>query len=98
MRFAVIFDDRPGQGALREQHLQAHLLWLDENRDWVLVGGSLRETPEQTPLGGLWIVEAESRQAVQERIKSDPFLACGLRAGVQILHWNKAFPSRQVAV
>lgn len=98
MRFAVIFKDKPGQGALRAQQLQSHLRWLDENREWVLVGGSLREAPEETPIGGLWVVEAESRQAVQERMQSDPFLVCGLRESVQILQWNKAFPSRQVPI
>lgn len=98
MLFAVIFRDRPGQGDLRAQQLQAHLRWLDENRVWVLVGGSLREAPQETPIGGLWVVEAESRQAVLESMQSDPFLICGLRESVQILHWNKAFPSRQVPV
>ena len=98
MRFAVIFRDRPGQGDLRAQQLQAHLRWLDENRDWVLVGGSLREAPQETPIGGLWVVEAESRQDVQQRMQSDPFMTCGLRESVQILHWNKAFASRLVPV
>ncbi len=98
MRFAVIFHDRPGHGALRAQHLQAHLRWLDENRDWVLVGGSLRVQPEDTPLGGLWIVEAESMQAVHDRMRSDPFFECGLRDTVQILHWSPAFPARRVVV
>ncbi len=98
MRFAVIFRDKAGQGDLRAQHLQAHLAWLEENRDWVLVAGSLREVPEATPTGGLWVVEAGSRAQVQAWMQTDPFWANGLRESVQILHWNKAFPSRQVPV
>lgn len=98
MLFAVVFKDKPGQAALRAQHLEAHVRWLDENRDWVLVGGSLREAPEVTPLGGLWIVEAESRRSVMEGMASDPFFTCGLRESVMVYHWNKAFPSRRVPV
>jgi hypothetical protein len=98
MLFAVVFKDKPGQGALRAQQLQAHVRWLDDNRDWVLVGGSLREAPDDTPLGGLWVVEAESRNSVMERMATDPFWICGLRESVLVYHWNKAFPSRRVPV
>lgn len=98
MLFVVVFKDKPGQGALRDQQLHAHVRWLDDNRDWVLVGGSLREAPEDTPLGGLWVVEAESKSSVMDRMATDPFFNCGLRESVQVYHWNKAFPSRRVPV
>lgn len=98
MRFAVIFADKPGQAALRAHQLEAHVRWLDDNRDWVLVGGSLRDAPQDTPLGGLWIVEAESKDAVMAGMATDPFFTCGLRESVQVLHWNKAFPTRHVPV
>ena len=98
MLFAVIFRDKPGYGEVRAQHLEAHICWLEENKATVLVGGSLRESPELVPLGGLWIVEAESKQAAHDLMKSDPFFTCGLRQSVEVLHWSKAFPSRRVAV
>ena len=90
MLFAVLFTDRPGQGALRAAHLQAHLDWLAAHPFQVRVAGSLREEPGQVPQGGLWIVEAEAKDSVHELMQTDPFWICGLRQGVQVLHWSKA--------
>ena len=98
MLFAVIFKDNPDQANLREQNLEAHVLWLNEHRDKILVAGSLREKPGKTPIGGLWVVEEASKKAVTQLLSSDPFFTRGLRQSVQVLHWNKAFPARKVPV
>ena len=94
MLFAVLFTDKPGQGALRAENLAAHIRWVAENRDTVLVAGSLRVEPGAVPKGGLWIVEAPSRAAVLDLMKSDPFYTCGLRQGVEVLHWSKALEDK----
>ncbi len=98
MLFIIRFDDVPDSRELRHRYLDEHLAWLDQRRQQVLVAGSLRETPESIPVGGLWIVEAESRQAARALFQSDPFWVNGLRAGVEILHWSKAFPDEQALV
>lgn len=90
MLFAVLFTDRPDQGALRSAHLQAHIDWLALHQAHVRVAGSLREEPGQVPEGGLWIVEAESKDFVYRLMQSDPFWIVGLRQGVRVLHWSKA--------
>jgi len=46
MRFAVLFTDKPGLGSLRAEHLKAHIDWVSEKRDVVLVAGSLRHQPD----------------------------------------------------
>lgn len=94
MLFAVLFTDKPGQAALRAEHLNAHIEWVAQHQDCVLVAGSLRTEPEAVPQGGLWIVEAASRADVQALLQTDPFWTCGLRAGVEILHWSKALEQR----
>lgn len=94
MLFAVIFTDKPGQGQLRARHLQAHIAWVADHQAEVLVAGSLRVEPEETPKGGLWIVEAPSKPAVLELMKTDPFHTCGLRQGVEVLHWSKALEGK----
>jgi uncharacterized protein YciI len=94
MLFAVIFTDKPGHGALRAEHLKAHIEWVEEHKDAVLVAGSLRSEPEAAPKGGLWVVEAASKEAVIELMKSDPFYRCGLRQGVEVFHWSKALERR----
>lgn len=97
MLFAVLFTDHPDHGSLRTQHLQAHIDWVAEHADTVRVAGSLRVEPGDVPKGGLWIVEADSKQAVHQLIQTDPFWTCGLRERVEVLHWSKAL-DRQVLV
>lgn len=90
--FAIRFHDRPGTGVLRRALLQAHLEWVAAHRDAVRVAGSLRETPEATPVGALWVVRAPDKAAVEALIATDPFTTGGLRAGWDIFHWSKALP------
>jgi len=90
MLFAVIFTDKPGHGHLRARHLDAHIAWVAEHQDSVLVAGSLRVELGDVPKGGLWIVEAPSKGAVLDLMTSDPFYICGLREKVEVLHWSKA--------
>jgi uncharacterized protein YciI len=94
MLLAVLFTDKPDHGALRSEHLQAHNDWVAKHRDTVLVAGSLRTDPYAVPKGGFLVVEAPSNEAVLELMKSDPFYVCGLRQGVEVLHWSKALEQK----
>jgi uncharacterized protein len=94
MLFAVLFTDKPGHGSLRTEHLKAHIDWVAEHQDTVLVAGSLRTDPGTVPRGGLWVVEAPSKEAVHDLMKSDPFYRCGLRESVEVLHWSKALDKK----
>lgn len=94
MLFAVLFTDKPGHASLRSEQLQAHIAWVAQHRDHVLVAGSLRTEPGDVPKGGLWIVEAPSKSAVLDLMKSDPFYTCGLRQDVEVLHWSKALEDK----
>ena len=98
MLFAVIFTDKPGHGKLRAEQLNAHIHWVDQHKDVVLVAGSLREEPQDVPRGGLWVVEARSKESVLELMRTDPFYSCGLRQGVEVLHWSKALQDHKAMV
>jgi uncharacterized protein YciI len=74
MLFAVLFTDKPDHGHLRAANLQAHIDWLERNRDVIPVGGSLRHEPSQTPKGGLWIAQADSKQQLEALLQTDPFI------------------------
>jgi len=98
MLFAVRFEDHQDRKETRAKYLQDHISWLEANSERVLVGGSLRVSPEENPIGGLWIVDAESKNAVETIIATDPFWVQELRSSVEILHWSKAFEDRQVSI
>lgn len=98
MLYIVQFEDKPGVAETRQALFASHVEFLDRVKDQVLVPGSVRELPSDKPLGGLWIVEAESEQAVRDIFKDDPFWTNGLRASVRINRWQKAFPDRKVSI
>lgn len=98
MLYIVRFTDKPAALSLRKEWLPAHLSWLGEHQESVLVAGSLRHDIAKVAIGGLWIVEASSREAVEELVSTDPFWTQGLREGYEIHHWSKAFPERKVLV
>jgi len=92
MLFAVRFTDKPEQMTLRLALMDAHLQWLRRHQGKVLAAGSLRPQPEADAVGGLWIVEAADKAEVEALLQSDPFWSGGLREGVEILSWHRAFP------
>lgn len=96
--FAVIFEDDPAKLDIRQREMAAHIAWLDRHRAQVLVGGSLRAGADATPVGGLWIVEADNADAVEALYKTDPFWTAGLRVKVTIREWRKAFPKRRTPI
>lgn len=98
MLFAIIFTDKLGHGDIRAANLQAHIDWLEQSKEIVPVGGSLRHELGETPIGGLWICEAESKAQLEELVRTDPFFIAGLRDSYEILHWSKANAQRKVLV
>ncbi len=98
MLFVIRFTDLAAKQAVRREHLQAHIKWLDRRRDSILVAGSLRNNVKEDPLGALWIVEAESKASLPKLFESDPFWVHGLRESFEIMHWSKAFPDEKTPI
>ena len=92
MLFVARFTDKPGISERRAELLDAHFAWLRNNRDKVRLAGAIRESIDGPGLGGLWIIEADSKEAVEDVYRGDPFFANGLRAKVEIFHYTKANP------
>jgi len=98
MLYVIMFEDDPTKLAVREAQMQAHIEWLDRNKDRVLVAGSLREAAGATPSGGLWIVDVVDRAAADTIYRDDPFWTEGLRKSVTVKYWSKAFPDRKIKI
>ena len=91
MLFVVLFEDDPAFGLdVRRQHLPEHLSFLERNAKQIKAAGPLKGLTGD-PQGGLWIVEAGSRGAVDALVKEAPFWPTGLRRSVRILLWFQVF-------
>ena len=98
MLFVARFTDKPGIAEKRAELLDSHFAWLDANRDRVKLAGSLREDVGGNSLGGLWIIEADSKADAEKVYQTDPFFANGLRAKVEVFHYVKANAERPVTL
>lgn len=92
MLFAVLFEDDPAcSPTARESHMGDHLAFLAAHEEKVLAAGPLLDEG-QLPTGGLWIVEADGPEEVEELVHADPFWPTGLRKTVEIRPWRQVFP------
>lgn len=91
MLFAVLFEDNPGLGAdLRQEHMPAHLAFLERHAARIQAAGPLLTASGQ-PEGGLWLVEAGAEDDVEALVKEDPFWPTGLRKSYRICRWRQVF-------
>jgi len=88
MRFVALLEDKPDTGALRDAHQAAHEAFLRTHKGTILMAGALREQADARPIGGLWLFEADSKQAVEVIIAEDPFYKAGMRATIRVLDWR----------
>jgi uncharacterized protein YciI len=89
MLFIVKLIDKPNSLGIRQQYLEDHKAWLAAHASQVIVSGALRHDPDGQPFGGLWIVEADGKSAVEQLLETDPFWKQGLRASREIWHWSR---------
>jgi uncharacterized protein len=90
MLYAVLFTDDDAHADARRRLMPAHLDFLEKHRDRIRAAGPLRE-PDGTAAGGLWLVEADTADAVTTLYQEDPFWPTGLRKSVRVLQWKQVF-------
>lgn len=98
MLFIARFHDKPDIAERRAELLDEHFAWLDANKDRVLLAGAVKTDVDGQSLGGLWIIEADSKADVESVYQGDPFFANGLRSKVEIFLYVKANPDRPVTI
>lgn len=91
MRYAVLFEDHADKAEERTNHMAAHLAFLEANASTIMAAGPLMSADTTEGAGGLWIVEADSAEAVTALIEADPFWPTGLRKSTRILAWRRVF-------
>ena len=91
VQFEDVYAEQPERLPERAEHMPEHLAFLAGNGDRVVAAGALRPSVDGVPSGGIWIVDAEDKAAVEALYKRDPFWRAGLRKSVRVSHWAKAF-------
>ncbi len=91
MIYAVLFQDDDSHADMRAKHMAEHLAFLESNAMSIRAAGPLADTEDDSPAGGLWLVEADNPQAVRELVRTDPFWPTGLRKSIRVLRWTQVF-------
>ena len=92
MHFVIHAVDRHNALATRAKHYRAHRIHLDEaarHRVLVMTAGTLVAADGETPVGSLFILEAENRTAIDAFTDSDPYHVNGVWETVNVHHYNK---------
>ncbi len=90
MLFVVTGLDGPGRDALRVAHYEAHKARLTEPLPVrVVMSGPLVTDDDSRMIGSHFLVEAESRAAVEAFLEGDPFLVHGVWATTEVRAFRK---------
>jgi uncharacterized protein YciI len=92
MAWMIVSEDGPEGAALRADRalMDAHWAYEQSIRSRILCAGSLRSDDGATPIGGLLILDVETRAEAMALFNADPATRAGLRAKVVVKRWNKA--------
>ena len=92
MLFVVHALDKAGILPTRAKHYRDHRIHLDRAGDHgvsVMTAGTLVAEDGETPVGSLFILEAENRAAVDAFTASDPYHVNGVWQAVDVHYYNK---------
>lgn len=81
MLFVIHALDKGDEQTTRASHYDAHRAYLSEAGQQgidIVMSGPLVGDDNITPIGSLFVVEAENRQAAEKFHHSDPFFVAGL--------------------
>jgi uncharacterized protein YciI len=91
MQYVVLFEDDAARADRRQKHMREHLAFLERNAATIRAAGPLKDAKDGSPAGGVWLVEAQSADAVRALTEADPFWPTGLRKSVRVLEWKQVF-------
>lgn len=86
--YAVHFEDDPAKQSARDEHQQSHERYLKQSGDRFVSAGVLQRESNDTAVGGLWIVRAESELDVRSLIEADPFFIHELRRTIRVWEFS----------
>ena len=91
MPFVISTFDKANHKHVRDALRQRHLEYLEANVKKVIAGGGFFNDEGTLVIGGLLIVDVESRVEAEEFIRNDPFSSGDLFERVEIVRWKCSF-------
>ena len=88
MRWVVLFDDSPEMMEHRKENKQRHVDYVRQNKSEIVIGGGFKEDQEGIFVGGMWILNVDSRDRAIDLIESDPYFNPAHRK-YKLLLWGK---------
>ena len=92
MKFIFSCVDKKDHAHVRADNRPAHLDYLGEFMDKVLVAGPTLGTDNVSMTGSLLIMEFEDAAAAQKFADNDPYFKAGLFEQVTITPWKQVLP------
>lgn len=90
-RWVAIFEDDPAAAHVRREQRDPHFAYLSAHAARIRLGGGLRAAPtDDVWVGGLWIIDADTREEAVRLCEEDPFFVHGLRKSYRLLAWGRA--------
>jgi hypothetical protein len=92
VHFVIHAVDRTDALPTRAKFYRAHRIHLDQAGDHgihVMTAGTLVAPDGETPVGSLFVLEAETRAAVDAFTASDPYQVNGVWKAVDVHYYNK---------
>lgn len=91
MPYLIETYDDPAKPELRAQLRPEHLAYLDANAHLFIATGAKLDDDGQRGIGGIYLVDLDSREEAQSFIDADPFTIGGLFREIVIHPWRKAY-------
>ncbi len=95
MLYVIYQVDKPNSQAIRAAQRAAHLKYLDDHEDILLLGGAMLAEDGTTRTGSVLIINVPSQEVAERFSANEPFRQAGLFERVEITRmrrgqWNPA--------
>jgi uncharacterized protein YciI len=76
--YLVLAYDGPDSEGPRDEHLEQHLHYVEQNVDRYLVCGPLRKPGQEPLVGSFFLVRADDAGEARTLVSGDPYVRCGM--------------------
>jgi len=89
MPFLIYAIDYPNMDKKREAYRQAHRDHHHRAGNKVLAAGALLADDGKTIIGGITLLDVNTREEAETFMKDDPYSRTGIRKEVHVISWRK---------